>query len=1474
MSLAFSICIDFPPRRRWRASAAAALAVTLTLSAATAAAADVKTFARGSLIIPMTSVFQTQCGQVSAYGLVYRILEANGPGHRNASKPVTVYIINDSGKKSVNRCKPTNTASFAQAVESPADATWSDGCDLHVENTAEQPVVKVDFKQNFPAAGVTFKAGRLNTYDDANAWPRFSAFSEANLTKPKLTKVSYGGAPFVIDAADAQRVFDLLKEGDTGTRKFPEIATSTFTTSCHCSGLSTSTTKRTTTDGTLEYSDACHFVDIHQSTIAFRAIIERRLNLPPASFALYDPSYGRGTDKYYDTKRFSHAGLVDLNFVLEKYLKIAGLWLEGTKNGNDSRGCPVGNVSGCGFNGSNPADVGTPASEAQANRGVVFDRFTTEDLDYVEPAKYPVGILNRRTTASGSLAYVLFWAPHWEGYVNEPGEQGGDDRKGIESIRAFLASGGNILGECASVATWEDAAYGRAVGGPDAGSNFLALGGVSFFTLGDEYTPANERTGSNIKTGRISGWHNCSDPGQTLPCVEFPNQGNIFSQVGDWLFTWGFGALEAAKPLSTGYQPWAKPMLRVETGKADRNTLAANDYDVFIMGHETEEKGVVVYVGGHDVSGDVLGARIVLNSMLNLGGVPSSSERALAAPTIVYGSLDGGYVDQVLTPTYEAVSGRKADPAVSNFTSTPASDRKMWTWPYTPGHLRSHELSQLDVGTQRYTSALLFDSANLSQPTGIEPLPKGRNLFTWLGGYPAAADSAKDRGAVRNNQLQKGWRPELLDGTVLDRDGACGDSVSTCLDVMGFKSRVKGPVAYDDRPHAPDDALSMVVGKDGLCDVQQVMNFAQLASKGDLDSACGDEKARQADATAAAWILQRVRGYCDSGDDTNLTPTDQQCKDGQDNRAHLGGLVYSSAAVVGPSRRIIDQGGPRPTVAYVGGYDGQLHAFYVGGGQGYAGPPLDLAFSQDKDNAPTFRTQYAATFRSGAELPKPGTELWAFLPASQLPHLWDNTARVDSSPVVLDVFADFDASGIRRWHTLLLVSLGSDGTELLAIDVTDPLLPRLLWDSTGSLFTYGGSPKFSPNVLMTAANDAPLPGAAIAQKCVMARDPKTDDFKETCKLEKKLYDFQDLGGTAGLSASQIRVGLEPVYVVFAVSNMSAGRSGLEVHAVEASTGQLMWQWEHPYDAPDHSDRLHDNAVPPVATVITGADGAARVFVGDHEGRLWELDAATGKNLNTATTGDCKPEAPCQFPAFDTGSSKADPQPITTNIAVARVPPELGDDAPLAAYRGERVAIFGTAGADWLAAAEQVQGRVHVALLEAGRRVPIATGRGTRLDGKTPWSLESARKVAKTSGVLQEVPSFPVQFAKGERVYGAITVAGSVAYFTTATDKVASDVMQLPENGNGHTYTLNLGTANTKALAGTNAAYGGVAVYLGAGGELKGLVSSQMSTMNYQTSTSVPGDIADGSKRDPRLKVGDNQGLTYRLMAWLRRVLGP
>ncbi|MEQ1582422.1 MAG: hypothetical protein ABL964_17695 [Steroidobacteraceae bacterium] len=129
-------------------------AVLLCALTAGTALAEPVDFTRGALIIPMESTFQTITGQVSAYGLVYRILQANLSGHRNAASPVTVYIINDTGKQSPNRCKPTNTAALTASVVDPTNTAWNDGCDVHLVNNTEQPVVQVDYTATtYPASG-------------------------------------------------------------------------------------------------------------------------------------------------------------------------------------------------------------------------------------------------------------------------------------------------------------------------------------------------------------------------------------------------------------------------------------------------------------------------------------------------------------------------------------------------------------------------------------------------------------------------------------------------------------------------------------------------------------------------------------------------------------------------------------------------------------------------------------------------------------------------------------------------------------------------------------------------------------------------------------------------------------------------------------------------------------------------------------------------------------------------------------------------------------------------------------------------------------------------------------------------------------------------------------------------------------------------------------------------------------------------
>jgi type IV pilus assembly protein PilY1 len=146
----------------------------------------------------------------------------------------------------------------------------------------------------------------------------------------------------------------------------------------------------------------------------------------------------------------------------------------------------------------------------------------------------------------------------------------------------------------------------------------------------------------------------------------------------------------------------------------------------------------------------------------------------------------------------------------------------------------------------------------------------------------------------------------------------------------------------------------------------------------------------------------------------------------------LGDIFHSNAVIVGtPSRFFIDQcfnrcpdgsngfyqaNKDRTKVIVVGANDGMLHAF----------------------NAET------------------GVEEWAFVPNSLLKNLKNNallhTYYVDSSPKVTDVwfYSDSNPSGTTKardeWKTVLISGLRKGGKHYFALDITDTLNPKYLWE--------------------------------------------------------------------------------------------------------------------------------------------------------------------------------------------------------------------------------------------------------------------------------------------------------------------------------------------------------------------------------------------------------------------------------------------
>src|SRR5688572_18686782 len=78
-----------------------------TIASVAPAHADT-TFGPGSIILPASAAYQTDCGAVSVYGVVYQTLRANAWLNANGHGKIEVFYSIKDTKQSPNRCTPTN----------------------------------------------------------------------------------------------------------------------------------------------------------------------------------------------------------------------------------------------------------------------------------------------------------------------------------------------------------------------------------------------------------------------------------------------------------------------------------------------------------------------------------------------------------------------------------------------------------------------------------------------------------------------------------------------------------------------------------------------------------------------------------------------------------------------------------------------------------------------------------------------------------------------------------------------------------------------------------------------------------------------------------------------------------------------------------------------------------------------------------------------------------------------------------------------------------------------------------------------------------------------------------------------------------------------------------------------------------------------------------------------------------------------
>jgi len=132
---------------------------------------------------------------------------------------------------------------------------------------------------------------------------------------------------------------------------------------------------------------------------------------------------------------------------------------------------------------------------------------------------------------------------------------------------------------------------------------------------------------------------------------------------------------------------------------------------------------------------------------------------------------------------------------------------------------------------------------------------------------------------------------------------------------------------------------------------------------------------------------------------------------------------------------------PRRGTVYAAANDGMLHAFET-----------------DVNNNPYFQTGGIGTAITSDDTFQGnnagnGEERWTFIPSMVLPNLYKLASTpythryfTDGSPSVGDICISTPCSGLADWRTIMVAGLNSGGRGYYALDITNGLAPKLLWE--------------------------------------------------------------------------------------------------------------------------------------------------------------------------------------------------------------------------------------------------------------------------------------------------------------------------------------------------------------------------------------------------------------------------------------------
>jgi len=141
---------------------------------------------------------------------------------------------------------------------------------------------------------------------------------------------------------------------------------------------------------------------------------------------------------------------------------------------------------------------------------------------------------------------------------------------------------------------------------------------------------------------------------------------------------------------------------------------------------------------------------------------------------------------------------------------------------------------------------------------------------------------------------------------------------------------------------------------------------------------------------------------------------------------------------------------PRRGTVYAAGNDGMLHAFET-----------------DVNNNPYYQTAGIPTvpttddaFSTGNNVGN-GVERWAYVPRFLMRNLYRLAEQpyghryfADGSPRIFDICISTPCAGQNDWRTMIVAGVNSGGSGYYALDITNPLAPKGMWEFTNAGVCY------------------------------------------------------------------------------------------------------------------------------------------------------------------------------------------------------------------------------------------------------------------------------------------------------------------------------------------------------------------------------------------------------------------------------------